>query len=75
MQTTLKSRMASLEATLNALEEEKLAKEKHARNALAEQEALMEKVLQESRMLQHEANENSKVTNHSCIYLEYEYLR
>lgn len=72
MHTTLKSRMASLEATLKALEEEKLAKEEHARKALAEQEALMEKVVQESKILQHEANENAKVTNHSCIYVEVE---
>ncbi|KAL4038723.1 hypothetical protein IC575_002347 [Cucumis melo] len=61
MHTTLKSRMASLEATLKALEEEKLAKEEHARKALAEQEALMEKVVQESKILQHEANENAKL--------------
>ncbi|KAA0057604.1 golgin candidate 5 [Cucumis melo var. makuwa] len=61
MHTTLKSRMASLEATLKALEEEKLAKEEHARKALAEQEALTEKVVQESKILQHEANENAKL--------------
>lgn len=67
MHTTLKSRMAAVEAMLKTLEDEKLAKEEHAQKALAEQEALMEKVVQESRILQQEANENSKVTNHSCM--------
>lgn len=67
MHTTLKSRMAAVEAMLKTLEDEKLAKEEHAQKALAEQEALMEKVVWESRILQQEANENSKVTNHSCM--------
>lgn len=61
MHTTLKSRMAAVEAMLKTLEDEKLAKEEHAQKALAEQEALMEKVVWESRILQQEANENSKL--------------
>lgn len=58
--------MTAVEAVLKVIQEENLAKEECARKALAEQEALMEKVLEESRILEREAKENAKVTNHSC---------
>lgn len=67
MDETLKARIAAVDAMLKATEDEKLAKEELARKALAEQEALMEEVVQESMMLRKEAEENSKVNNHSCI--------
>lgn len=53
---------ASLEIK-NAAEQEIQEKEGYARNALAEKEAIMEKVIQESKLLQKEAEENSKVTS------------
>jgi len=66
MHATIGARMTAVEAVLKVLQEENLAKEECARKALAEQEALMEKVLEESRILEREAKENAKVTNLSC---------
>lgn len=61
MRHTLEARVAAAEEVRKAAEQEKLEKEDSARNALAEQEAIMAKVVQESKLLQQEAEENSKV--------------
>lgn len=61
MHQILEARLAAAEELRKAAEHEKLEKEESARKALAEQEAMMEKVVQESSRLQLEAEENSKV--------------
>ena len=61
MRQTLESRIAAAEKLRKAAELEKLEKEETARNALAEQEVIMDKVVQESKTLQKEAEENAKV--------------
>lgn len=61
MRQSLESRLAAAEMLRKAAELEKLEKEESARAALLEQEAMMEKVVQESRRLQQEAEENSKL--------------
>ncbi|GLT76670.1 hypothetical protein SLA2020_483170 [Shorea laevis] len=58
---TLEVRQAAAEWARKEAEQEKLEKEESARNALAEQEALMEMVVKESKILQQEAEENSKL--------------
>ncbi|KAK3193861.1 hypothetical protein Dsin_025171 [Dipteronia sinensis] len=61
MRVTLEARLATAEEARKAAEQEKLEKEESARSFLAEQEAIMEKVVQESKFLQQEADENSKL--------------
>ncbi|CAK7348180.1 unnamed protein product [Dovyalis caffra] len=61
MHQTLESRLAAAEELRKAAELEKLDKEETARNALAEQEIIMEKVVQESKILQKEVEENAKL--------------
>ncbi|KAL3725556.1 hypothetical protein ACJRO7_030565 [Eucalyptus globulus] len=61
MHEALESRLAAAEEVMKAAENEKLEKEEVARSALAEQEAIMEKVVRESNVLQEEAEENSKL--------------
>ncbi|KAK2649232.1 hypothetical protein Ddye_016721 [Dipteronia dyeriana] len=61
MRVTLEARLATAEEARKAAEQEKLEKEESARSFLAEQEAVMEKVVQESKCLQQEADENSKL--------------
>lgn len=61
MHHTLEARLAAAEEVRKAAELEKLEKEESVKNALAEQEAIMEKVVQESKLLQQEAEENAKV--------------
>ncbi|KAI9382474.1 hypothetical protein POPTR_014G139000v4 [Populus trichocarpa] len=61
MRQTLESRLAAAEELRKTAELEKLEKEETARNALAEQEIIMEKVVQESKILQKEAEENAKL--------------
>lgn len=61
MRQTLESRLAAAEELRKTAEIEKLEKEETARNALAEQEIIMEKVVQESKILQKEAEENAKL--------------
>ncbi|KAJ7972825.1 Ubiquitin system component Cue [Quillaja saponaria] len=61
MRHTLEARLAAAEELRKAAEQEKLEKEESARNALAEQETVMEKVVQESMRLKQEAEENSKL--------------
>ncbi|CAJ1969219.1 unnamed protein product [Sphenostylis stenocarpa] len=61
MREILEARLAAAEEMRKAAENEKLEKEESARKALVEQEKLVEKVLHESRRLQQEAEENSKL--------------
>lgn len=63
MRGSLETRLAAALEIINAAEQEKQEKEGSARKAFAEQEAIMEKVVQESKLLQQEAEENSKVTS------------
>jgi len=62
MRVDLEIRLATALGIKNAAEQEKQEKEGSARKAFAEQEAIMERVVQESKLLQQEAEENSKVT-------------
>lgn len=61
MRQTLEVRMAATEKEMKAAEQERLDKEEVARKALAEQETIMEKVVQEANILKQEAEENAKV--------------
>lgn len=61
MQQTLQERLAAAEAEKVAAEKEKLENEEFARKALDEQVVIMDRVVQESKKLQEEAQENSKV--------------
>lgn len=63
MRGVLETRLAAALEIKNTAEQEKQDKEGSARKALAEQEAIMDKVVQESKLLQQEAEENSKVTS------------
>lgn len=65
MHQILEARLATAEELRKSAEQERIEKEESAGNALAEQEAIMEKVLQESKMLEQEAEENSKVSTFS----------
>ncbi|KAL2323573.1 hypothetical protein Fmac_027952 [Flemingia macrophylla] len=67
MHQILEARLATAEELRKAAEHDKLEKEDSARKALVEQEALVEKVLHESRRLQQEAEENSKVSSVSLL--------
>ncbi|KAK6937499.1 hypothetical protein RJ641_031007 [Dillenia turbinata] len=61
MREKLEERLAAAEEERNAAEKQKLDKEEDARSALTEQELPMDRVVQESRMLQQEAEENSRL--------------
>ncbi|XP_039043721.1 uncharacterized protein LOC120182980 isoform X1 [Hibiscus syriacus] len=61
MHQTLEARQSVAQELMRAAEQEKLGKEESARNILAEQEAIMMKVVEESKILSQEAEENSKL--------------
>ncbi|KAI3948235.1 hypothetical protein MKX01_014834 [Papaver californicum] len=61
MNQTLEKRLAAAEEMRIAAEKEKQERENSARELLAEQELIMEKVVQESKTLQKEADEISKL--------------
>ncbi|KAM1150693.1 hypothetical protein ACFX2I_031140 [Malus domestica] len=61
MRETLEERLDAAAEARRLAEQDKLEKEECAWKALAEQEAEMEKVVQESKILQQEAGENSKL--------------
>lgn len=61
MRQTLEVRMAAAEKEMKAAEQERLDKEKVARKSLADQEIIMEKVVQEANILKQEAEENAKL--------------
>lgn len=53
--------MAAAVKEIKAAEQERLEKKEVARKALADQEIIMEKVVQEANVLKQEAEENAKV--------------
>ncbi|GAB4829780.1 hypothetical protein Ancab_019435 [Ancistrocladus abbreviatus] len=61
MRHALEGRLAAAEEEMKAAEREKLEKEEYARTALADQELKMDKVVQESKILQQQAEENAKL--------------
>lgn len=61
MRRNIEERLETAETERKVAEEEKMEKEASARNALAEQQLIMEKVVEESKILKQEAEENSKV--------------
>lgn len=61
MSRNIEERLETAETERKVAEEEKMEKEASARNALAEQQLIMEKVVEESKILKQEAEENSKV--------------
>ncbi|KAL2540604.1 hypothetical protein Adt_01582 [Abeliophyllum distichum] len=61
MRQTLEVRLAIAENERESAEQEKLEKEKSALKALADQELIMEKLVQESNTLKQEAEENAKL--------------
>lgn len=74
MRQILESRLTAAEMSKKAAELEKEEKEGSARVALLEQEAMMEKVVQESQRLQQEAEENSKVGSVSSVSKSFHYV-
>lgn len=61
MHRTLGARLAAADAERAAAEQEKLEKDESARKALAEQTLIMDEVVQQSKKLQQEAEDNAKV--------------
>lgn len=61
MQQTLEVRLTEAQNVIKSAEQEKTEKENAAMKALTEQELIMEKVLQESKILNQQAEDNSKV--------------
>lgn len=61
MRLTLEVRMAAAEKEMKAAEQGRLDKEEVARKALADQEIIMEKVVQAANVLKQEAEENAKL--------------
>lgn len=68
MRQTLELRLAVAENERKSAVQERLEKEKSSLKALADQEIIMEKVVQESNILNQEAEENAKVMT-SFLYL------
>lgn len=63
MRGSLEIRLASADEEIRKAEEEILHKENTAKMQLDEQESIMDKIVQESKLLQLEADENSMVAN------------
>ncbi|KAM7521566.1 hypothetical protein LguiA_011468 [Lonicera macranthoides] len=61
MRHTLEVRLTAAEKEMKAAKQEKLEKEETARNLLNHQNGIMEKVVQESKILSEAAEENSKL--------------
>ncbi|KAI3449606.1 hypothetical protein Pfo_006271 [Paulownia fortunei] len=61
MRQTLEVQLAAAENEIKSADEEKLEKEKAARKSLADQELIMEKVVQESKILKQQAEDNAKL--------------
>ncbi|CAA2995940.1 rab11 family-interacting 3 [Olea europaea subsp. europaea] len=61
MNQTLKMRLAAAENMIKFAEQEKVEKENSAHKALANQELVMEKVMQESKKSKQQAEENAKL--------------
>ncbi|XP_074268962.1 uncharacterized protein LOC141592256 [Silene latifolia] len=63
MRKSLEERLAIAEEQRREAEKEMFDKQEIARGALAEQELIMEKVVQESKLLKQEAEENTKLSD------------
>ncbi|KAL0343478.1 UNVERIFIED_CONTAM: hypothetical protein Sangu_1235200 [Sesamum angustifolium] len=61
MNQTLEARLAAAENEIKSMEQEKIEKDKAAMKALAEQELIMEKVMQESEILKQQAEDNARL--------------
>ncbi|KAL2485856.1 hypothetical protein Adt_30612 [Abeliophyllum distichum] len=61
MRQTLEMQLAAAENVIKSAEQEKVERENSARKALANQELVMEKVVQESKKLKQQAEENAKL--------------
>lgn len=71
MRQELEIRLSAAEDVKKVAKKERLEKEAAAQHALAEQQALLEKVLHESKLLQEEEEQNNKLRafllDHGCI--------
>lgn len=70
MQQTLKARLAEAQNVIKSAEEEKVEKKNAAMKSLTELELIKEKVLQESKSLNQQAEDNAKVKV-PCILILY----
>lgn len=70
MQQTLKVRLAEAQNVIKSAEEEKIEKKNAAMKSLTELELIKEKVLQESKSLNQQAEDNAKVKV-PCILILY----
>ncbi|KAK4408050.1 hypothetical protein Sango_0386000 [Sesamum angolense] len=61
MNQTLEARLAAAESEIKSMEQEKIEKDKAAMKALAEQELIMEKVMQESEILKQQTEDNARL--------------
>ncbi|XP_011082547.2 uncharacterized protein LOC105165281 [Sesamum indicum] len=61
MHQTLEERLAAAENEIKSMEQEKIEKDKAAMKSLAEQELIMEKVMQESEILKQQAEDNARL--------------
>lgn len=68
MQETLELRLAEAQYVIRSAELEKVEKENAAMKALTEQQLIMEKLLEESKILNQQAEDNAKV---KCLCLFY----
>lgn len=68
MRETLEVRLAEAQYVIRSAELEKIEKENAAMKALTELELIMEKVLEESKILNQQAEENAKVKC-LCLFL------
>lgn len=67
---TLEMRLAAAEDVIKSVQQEKVEKENSARKALSNQELLMETVVQESKILKQQAEQNAKVVVASVSYAD-----
>lgn len=70
MRLSLEVRLEEAEREIKAADQERLDKEEYAHKSLAYENSIMEKVVQESKILEQEAEKNSEV----LIYLLTKYF-
>lgn len=73
MRQALEVRLAEAENEIKSAEQEKIEKEKAAMKALADQELIMDKVVQESKFLKQQAEDNAKVECLVSLLVSYSY--
>lgn len=74
MRQSLEVRLEEAEREIKAAEQERIDKEEYAHKSLAYENSIMEKVVQESKILEQEAEKNSEVliyclTKHFSVFL------